>query len=184
MLERVDRFGVLEGTDESQNARLDTVEAQLAALPKNYWYSPLTAVPESPNGMNPSLLRVQPSVMGDAIRVSSLTRVNEDHFQWVVIGLTVPDGVTVSGVDVSYRVNSAVPGTTYISQTRLTRMTTPDVGLVMWDDPTDLTSTAPATYESVQSPFVTAGTITLELKIVIGNSVDSIDIGAIELKTS
>jgi hypothetical protein len=60
-------------------------------------------------------------------------------------------------------------------------MTTPDVALVVHDDPTNLTSTLPVCYKSKASGFTVSATITLELKIVIGRKSDKILVGGIAL---
>lgn len=91
----------------------------------------------------------------------------------------MPPATKVKGVVVCYQVVGA--GSTYISQVRLTEMTTPDVALVKHDDPTNLTSTLPVCYTSKARAFIANGTITLALKIVIGNKADKILIGGIAL---
>jgi hypothetical protein len=60
-------------------------------------------------------------------------------------------------------------------------MTTPNTALVKHDDPTNLSSTAPVCYTSKVAGFAVNGTITLELKIVIGRKSDKILIGGIAL---
>jgi hypothetical protein len=107
--------------------------------------------------------------------------VKETDFQWVEIGLVVPDEAKVMGVVVCYQILTAKPRSTYISQTRLTSMTTPNVANVVHDDPTNLTSTTPVCYTSKASGFVVKGTITLELKMVFGSAADKILIGGITL---
>ncbi len=145
----------------------------------NYWYSPLTAIPVGPAGP-PSMLSVSPHPSpSTALKVSATSIVKEDDFQWVLVGLTVPTE-TVKGVKVCYKVETTSPGSTYISQVRLTKMTTPDVALVVHDDPTNLTATSPTCYTSPANVNV-EGTITLELKMVFGSTSDIIRIGGIEL---
>jgi hypothetical protein len=58
--------------------------------------------------------------------------VREDDFQWVQIGLTVPAGLKINAVVVCYEIVGSPKGT-YISQTRLMQMTTPNTALVVHD---------------------------------------------------
>jgi hypothetical protein len=51
----------------------------------------------------------------------------------------------------------------------------------MHDDPTNLTSVVPVCYTSKVGGFVVNGTITLELKIVIGRKTDKILVGGLAL---
>jgi hypothetical protein len=78
------------------------------------------------------------------------------------------------------KVKTGSPGSTYISQVRLTRMTNPDKALVILDDGNNLTSTSVTSYTSTTNTKV-EGTITLALRIVIGSPGDSILIGGIML---
>ncbi len=146
-----------------------------------FHYSPLTAVAVGPAGP-PSLLSVRPhSGPSTALLVTASKAVAEADFQWVELGLTVPDGAKIEGVTVCYQVVTAKPRSTYISQTRLTAMTTPNVANVVHDDPTNLTSTAPVCYTSKAGGIVAKATITLELKMVFGSANDKIIIGGIAL---
>ena len=146
-----------------------------------FHYSPLTAIAVGPAGP-PSLLSVRPhSSPSTALLVTASKAVTETDFQWVEIGLTVPDGAKIEGVVVCYQVVTAKPKSTYISQTRLTAMTTPNVANVVHDDPANLTSTAPVCYTSKSSGIVVKATITLELKMVFGSPIDKILIGGIAL---
>ena len=148
----------------------------------NYWYSPLTAIPVGPAGP-PSMLSVSPVSPGPstALKVTAASPVNENDFQWVLLGLTVPS-VTVKGIKVCYQVQTLSPGSTYISQVRLTRMTTPDTALVIHDDPANLAATSPTCSTSPTNVKV-EGTMTLELKMVFGSSSDVVRIGGVELLT-
>jgi len=144
-------------------------------------FSPLTAVAVGPAGP-PALLTVKPhSGPSTAIVVTAGGAVAETDFQWVMVGLTVPDGLKVRAVVVCYQIIGSRRGT-YISQTRLTEMTTPNVALVIHDDPTNLLSPAPACYKSlVKGSLIVRGTITLELKMVIARKTDKILVGGLSL---
>ena len=144
-------------------------------------FSPLTAVVVGPSGP-PSKLTIGPhSSPSTAVAVTASSVVTESDFQWVLLGLTVPSGTQVKGVVVCYQVIGAK--STYISQVRLTQMTTPDSALVQHDDSTNLTSTAPVCYKSAVNGFTVNGTITLGLKMVIGERGNKILVGGIALLT-
>jgi hypothetical protein len=144
-------------------------------------FSPLTAVAVGPAGP-PSKLTVKPhSSPSTAIVVTAAGAVKETDFQWVLLGLTVPAGLKIKAVVVCYQIIGSREGS-YISQTRLTQMTTPNTALVVHDDPTNLTSPTPLCYQSVVKGSVTVkGTLTLELKMVVARKTDNILVGGISL---
>jgi len=142
-------------------------------------FSPLTAQAVGPAGP-PSMVTVGPhSGPSTAVVIKSGGVVKETDFQWIQIGLTVPGGLKVKAVVVCYQVIGR--GRTYISQTRLTEMTTPNVALVVHDDPTNLTSKVPVCYTSKVSGFIVKGTITLMLKVVFAGKADKILVGGLAL---
>ena len=148
------------------------------------WYSPLTAIPVGPSGPATNLLTVEPYCCpSTAIEIKATQVVVEDDFQWVNIGLTSQMNKVIKGVEIYYEVEAATPGSTYISQVRLTQMTTPDEALVIHDDPTDLTSTDPTSYLSAtgKPKAKVGGTITLTLKVVFASTNDSIRVGGIKV---
>ena len=148
----------------------------------SYWYSPLGAIAVGPAGP-PSKLVVGPhSSPSTVLKVTATVLVGESDFQWVLIGLAVPSA-KITAVSICYKVETAKPGSTYISQVRLTKTTLPDSALVVHDDPTNLTSTTSTCYVKPCSVQVD-GTITLALKMVFGNTADVIRVGGIELKTA
>lgn len=154
------------------------------AQAENIWFSPLTAIAVGPAGP-PSDLDVAPFCCpSTAIKVTASKLVAENSFQWVLIGLTTQEKKVIKGVEVCYQVHTTQPGSTYISQVRLTQTTKPDSALVIHDDATDLVSTDPVCYTSYapksSKPKVN-GDITLGLKIVIGNQGDEIRVGGIKL---
>jgi hypothetical protein len=83
-------------------------------------------------------------------------------FKWVSLGLRLPPEVQIDTVLICYEVSNA---RSFISQVRLVEMTTPERATVIHDDPTHLTSTAPATYSSAVSRLVPSGAVTLELRL-------------------
>jgi hypothetical protein len=147
----------------------------------SFHYSPLTATAVGPAGPPSKLSVIAYSDPSTALQVTAGSVVSESDFQWIQLGLSVPDEITIREVVVCYQVITAQPNSTYISQTRLTEMTTPNVATVRHDDPTNLTSTAPLCYTSKASPFTVHGTITLELKMVFGSTSDKILIGGLTL---
>jgi len=105
--------------------------------------------------------------------------ITDNDFQWVLLGLPW-DNPTVTSVRVCYQIQTSSPGTTFISQTRLTSMTTPNSATVVVDNGTDRTSTTPTCY-SVSSTVNPTGKLTLALKVVFGNVNDKIVIGMVSL---
>jgi hypothetical protein len=151
------------------------------AQAENIWFSPLTAIPEDPTGARSLVLGV--TSYGDALEVTATGPVADGDFKWVVLGLTTQTNKTIKGVKVCYEVITASPSSTYISQVRLTTMTTPDFSTIIHDDPTNLTSTNPTCYTSntVKPKPKVSGTTTLSLKMVFGNASDKIRIGGVNL---
>jgi hypothetical protein len=153
---------------------------------QNIWISPLVAYPMGPNGPKTTMVDAgicDASVIAcppSALEITSTGVVAENDFQWVVFPLAVPDGATIKGVKLYYSTNAVNPSSTYISQTRLTQMTTPNSALVMMDDATNQVGPGPTFYESTTS-YQVAGANSLNLKVVIGNPADSIVIGGIEI---
>lgn len=151
----------------------------LAGCP-SYWHSPLVGIPVGPSGP-PALLAVAPDPSPSTVlKVTATAPVAENQFQWVLVPLSMPEG-RITGVQLCYQVVTGKPGSTYISQVRLTRTTVPASALVIHDDPTNLTSTTPVCYISKTGAEV-AGTTTLALKMVFGSAEDAIRIGGIELQ--
>jgi len=147
-----------------------------------FWYSPLTAFAVGPAGP-PSALVVGPhSSPSTALKVTTTATVLDTDYQWVLIPLTVPNGSKIRGLKVCYDVNTEHEGSTYISQVRLTKMTTPNVATVIYDNPTNLTSTTRVcqSFKLGAGPTI-SGTTTLALKMVFESTDDVITIGGLEL---
>lgn len=96
-------------------------------------------------------------------------------FKWISMGLRLPPDVQIEAVTVCYQLSNA---RSFISQVRLVEMTTPDRAIVVHDDPTHLTSTAPATYSSAVPELVPSGALMLELRLNFQNTSDEILLGA------
>lgn len=100
-------------------------------------------------------------------------------FKWVSMGLRLPPNLGIEEVIICYEVSN---GRSFISQTRLAEMTTPDQATVIHDDPTHLTSTTPASYNSAVSGLIPTGAVTLELRLNFQNASDEILLGAVGVK--
>jgi len=151
------------------------------AQAETIWVSPLTAIPQDPTGARSLVLGV--NTYGDALEVTAAGPVAEGDSRWVVLGLTTQANKAIKGIQVCYEVITASPGSAYISQVRLTTMTTPDFSTVIHDDATNLASTTATCYTSntgKPKPKV-SGTTTLSLKMVLGNASDKIRIGSVKL---
>jgi hypothetical protein len=147
-------------------------------------YSPLTGTGVGPNGPASAKIKTEPYCCpSTALLVKATQPVGESDFQWVDLGLSVPGspaGRRITGVQVCYEIHAPLPDTTYISQTRLTDMTTPNAALVGLDDPTNRTAAGPACYR-VRASFVAKGTVTLSLKVVFSDTRDEIRLGMVRL---
>jgi len=149
-------------------------------LAGNTYHSPLGATPSGLSG--PAVLNVEHHRNSTGIMVTANEPVAEDHYRWVMIPLTLERDY-IEEVRVCYQVDTASPGSTYISQIRLSQMNKPIRSSAKHDDTTDLTSTSPRCYRSTLSRrFRVGGTITLHLKIVIGDAEDRIFIGGIRVR--
>jgi hypothetical protein len=158
--------------------------APSAALAENIVYSPLGAIAVVPSDRASPRVTVEPYCCPSTaivVRVPAGAEiVKENDFQWVLRGLDVPAG-EIRRVTVCYAIDAATPGTTYISQTRLTETRRPNLATVRVDDPTDRTGPGSTCY-NVETGFQPRGTVSLHLKIVIGDPSDTITIGMIRLR--
>ncbi len=92
------------------------------------------------------------------------------------MGLHLPPNVQIEQVIICYEVTNS---RSFIAQTRLAEMTTPDHANVVHDDPTHLTNTAPTSYNSVISGPSPTGAVTLELRLDFQHTNDQILLGAV-----
>jgi hypothetical protein len=143
-------------------------------------YSPIGATANGPSGPASAAFVAGPSCCPDTAVVLTPRRViGENDFQWMNLALPW-DGARVTSVRVCYRINTTAPGATYISQTRISDMTTPTSATVRLDDATDRNS-ATGTCYSVNANITPTGSLSLELKVVFGSGSDQISIGMIRL---
>lgn len=89
---------------------------------KSYWYSPLTAIAHAGAGHRLKISVSQHHSPPSAVRITADEIVEDGDPQWIRLGLTVPSG-TLKHLKLCYQVIMDSPGTTYISQVRLTKMT-------------------------------------------------------------
>jgi len=143
----------------------------LAHAQGKIWFSPLTMTTPPTTGLTigPSL---SPSM---AIRVTSAT---VGTF-FVDLGLTLPSDVLIDSVTICYGLDSAA---SFITQTRLTRMTTPDGAFVILDDGTDRNALLECYSVDVANREV-ASTITLSLRLTFNNVAHGIEIGGVGIAT-
>ncbi len=138
-----------------------------AGVERTIWTSPLGAI------VGDSRMAVAPGIPLSSIRVTSTTA---GDLQWVCFGLTVPEEAQIVGVRLCYELADS---RSFISQTRITLLTTPDFDLAVYDDPTDHTDPGPTCYYSTAAPVFVEGTCTLELRLNFASPDHWIDIGAI-----
>lgn len=148
-------------------------------------YSPRSATADAAGPGVPVLITVDSYLRPNtAVVVRAKQPISEsDHIQWVQLDLPVATGTAarkITGVEVCYQINTDSPGSTYISQTRLTEMTTPDQAQIRVDDPTNRTDRGPACY-SVAAAISPIGSIVLHIKVIFGNTRDEIVLGAVRL---
>src|ERR1700720_2338257 len=104
------------------------------------WLSPTNYVTG-----DPTLRLSYPFVSHPSTTVACTT---PGDFKWVSMDLRLPPNVQIEALIVCYEVSNV---RSFIAQTRLAEMTTPDHATVVHDDPTHLTSTTPASYNSATS---------------------------------
>jgi hypothetical protein len=136
------------------------------------WFTPL-------GGMNSSSsnLTIAPGQPPQSIRITS-SATGGTYF--VNLGLTLPSTVTIDAITVCYQLASVA---NYISQTRVTRMLTPDVATIILDDGTDHNLVTLECYE-VDTNIPVNAVMTLSLRVEFTNTTDWIEIGAIGIRTS
>jgi hypothetical protein len=138
---------------------------------KIYWVSPRAFV-VGQNIAGGTLTMSSPS--GDEQHVTS-DKVGD--LQWVDLPLQLPNSAKIKRVITCYKVDAP---TSFISQVRLTTSTVPPTATVVYDDPTDLTSTVGACrYGTSVSPIPINGEFTLALRLNFGSTQEAIDLGAI-----
>jgi pectate lyase-like protein len=110
---------------------------------------------------------------------SIVTCTTPGDFKWVSMDLRLPPNVQIDELIICYEVSNV---RSFISQTRLAEMTTPDHANVVHDDPTHLTSTTLASYSSAVSELIPTGAVALELRLNFQNASDEILLGAVGVR--
>jgi hypothetical protein len=150
-----------------------------AAVTVTARYSPLGMTANGPSGPATAKFTATPFCCpSTAVVLTPNSAIGESDFQWAQLGLPW-DEAGITAVRVCYQVTSASGGT-YISQTRLTTMTTPNSATVRLDNATDRTSTTPTCY-TVRTTITPSGALTLGLKVVFAGTGDRITIGMVAL---
>jgi hypothetical protein len=164
-LVRKDEVGcVLDAAYATAARRQQTAEIVMQTT----WLSPTNFVTGDPT------LRISYPFVSHPSTVVTCTAPGD--LKWLSMGLRLPPEAQIEAVIICYEVSNA---RSFISQLRLAEMTTPDRATVVHDDPTHLTSTAPATYSSAVSGLVPSGAVTLELRLNFQDTSDEIELGAV-----
>ncbi len=149
-----------------------------AAVAVHARYSPIGTTANGPSGPATAKFTAGPySAPSTAVVLTPTSVSTENDFQWAQLALP-SDNTSVSEVQVCYSIITAVVGRTYISQTRITDMTTPNSALVRLDDGTDRTAAGPTCY-TVPAAFTPTGSMSLGLKVVFGSTSDRILLGMV-----
>jgi hypothetical protein len=99
--------------------------------------------------------------------------------QWTDYPLQISNQNKILRVITCYKLTSA---SSFISQVRLASSKVPPTATVVYDDPTDLTSTAGTCHTGMLvAPISVTGEVTLSLRLNFGSTSDAIDIGAVGL---
>jgi hypothetical protein len=138
---------------------------------EKFWFSPLTMTTSPATG-----LTIEPSLSPQtAIWITPATI----GVFFVDLGLPLPSDVLIDSLTVCYFLQNSA---SFITQTRLTRMTTPDAANVLFDDATDRNAILDCYTIDVGNRAV-AGAITLSLRLHFTNSAHAIEIGAVGIST-
>jgi hypothetical protein len=137
---------------------------------KTIWLSPTAYVTG-----DPSLQLSYPYVLHPATEVKCSS---PGDLKWIYMGLPLPMGAKIEEVNLCYQVSNP---RSFISQVRLTEMSTPDTAYVRHDDPTDLTSTSPACYMSKVGGFVPKSAVMLQLRLNFKDPTDKITLGGLSI---
>jgi hypothetical protein len=146
------------------------VSIALAADADTIWFSPTAYVTG-----DPSLQISYPYVAHPATEVKCSS---PGDLKWIYMDLPLPLGAKIEAVNLCYQVSNP---RSFISQIRLTEMSTPNTAYVRHDDPTDLTSTRPACYVSKVASFVPKSAVMLQLRLNFQDSADKITLGGLSI---
>jgi len=130
------------------------------------WQSPLGFVSHTESAT------IEPAAPGGAVTITA----GEAGLGVFALGLVLSSDDDIDSLQVCYQTSGVG---TYISQTRLNRMTTPNTALVILDDPTDRVDSGPTCYRCGSVVHETSGTITLMLFVEFSGPDEWIMIGGI-----
>lgn len=146
----------------------------LVALPATAqwtYHSPLNMTSADP------AITIRPGIPSTTARITSTSA---GDLQWVQLGLSMPGNVEIDSVTVCYEMD----GGAFISQVRVTNMTTPDASPVIVDLGTDLLDPGPVCVTQPCTPFSNpSGTKTLALRLNFTEASGVIQIGSIGVHT-
>ncbi len=136
------------------------------------WISPL-AFQAGQFGQN---LTFDRGSFGDTLKIGSTAT---GDLQWLNAPLTLPSDLKIEKVTVCYLDSSA---SSFVSQVRLSKETLPSSALVVFDDPTDLTSTASVCASSNAGGITIDGAFTLGLRMDFASTADTVSLGAVGIE--
>jgi len=154
---------------------------------QDIWFHPMTAHADRAGAAPTLLVLKNDDTFGSGLIITASATVLDSDLEWVNVDLPLPvfnaecKPWRIDSIEVCYDVISEAPERTFISQVRLTEMTTPNVAFVRHDDGTDLHSTTPTCYRSDVADVPVNGAYALNLRIVIGKVEDRIRVGAIRI---
>ena len=135
------------------------------------WISPL-AFQAGQFGSN---LTFDRGSFGNTLKIGSSA---VDDLQWVNAPLSLPSNLKIEKVTVCYTNSSDA---SFISQVRLGKETLPSSAVVVFDEPTDLTSTSPVCTTEDTGGVTVDGAITLSLRMNYTSTAETVSIGAVGL---
>lgn len=159
------------------------------ATRQEIWFHPMTAQADRAGLNTPSTALVlrNDDTFGAGLILTAGTVVQDNDLEWVNLDLPLPvlnaggEPWKIDSLEVCYDISTTTPDLTFISQVRLTEMTTPNSATIRYDDGTNLNSATPICYVRDVGDIAINGAYGLAFRIAIGNTNDRIRIGAIRV---
>jgi hypothetical protein len=152
------------------------------------WFSPLNAIVVPPGSNQQDLIQIAPGQQGTLasngtyLEITTNSQISSTNPRWVNIPLTLPSGRIIKDIMLCYQISAMSPGSTYIAEVRLIKMTYPKKVTIPFDKVTALKSTIPAcTVLTTGTGITVSGAMNLELRVVFDSLADSINIGGIKV---
>lgn len=101
--------------------------------------------------------------------------------QWIYFPVVIGSDWEANSVELCYELSDA---NSYISQIRVTEMTTPNAASVVRDDGTDLTNTGPSCVTSSVFSHMPDGVLTVSVRFFFEDAVDEIILGGLGLNVT